>query len=193
MHVCLKIKPEGYRACRKCRSPKGGQPKKIIVIKENGVDYFIGTKHKLYNLRYSIISRCYNAEPEEFSAYQGKGIKVCDEWINNPLSFYTWCIKAGWKIGLSIDRIDPTKNYCPENCQFITLAENSKKAYRDNQRFGELCPRAKLNNNHVRQIKKMLADGNLIKDIAKLFKLSISTISRINRKKLWSHILINEE
>ena len=60
--------------------------------------------------------------------WYGKGIKVCDEWLNDPDKFYLWSINHGYKSDLTIDRIDNNKDYEPSNCQWITKSENSKRA-----------------------------------------------------------------
>lgn len=70
--------------------------------------------------------RCYTNH-EYYKYWNGKGIKICEEWLENPLKFYEWCLNNGYKKGLSIDRKDSNKNYSPENCQWITVSENSKK------------------------------------------------------------------
>lgn len=36
--------------------------------------------------------------------------------------------KSQYQEGLSIDRISSEENYCPENCQWITVAENTAKS-----------------------------------------------------------------
>lgn len=59
--------------------------------------------------------------------WYGKGIKICDEWLEEPEKFYLWNIQNGYKEGLTIDRIDSNGNYEPSNCQWITRSENSKK------------------------------------------------------------------
>lgn len=49
-------------------------------------------KTRLYNIWSKIKSRCYNSNDKVYSYYGGRGIKVCESWINNFLSFYTWSI-----------------------------------------------------------------------------------------------------
>lgn len=81
-----------------------------------------------------IIARCYNPKNKSYPRYGGRGIKVCDEWLNDHKEFYKWAIKAGYKVEMmpygrnkwSIDRLDPNGNYCPENCRWVTLDVQAK-------------------------------------------------------------------
>ena len=70
--------------------------------------------------------RCYNERNKEYRWYGDKGIKICDEWISNPKLFEKWAISNGYSDDLTIDRIDPSKDYCPENCRWVTRQINSK-------------------------------------------------------------------
>jgi hypothetical protein len=76
-------------------------------------------KHPLYNVWNSIISRCYRENCREYKWYGSKGISMDRNWRKSFLSFYNWCIKNGYKNGMSIERIDVNKNYCPKNCKMI--------------------------------------------------------------------------
>ena len=95
----------------------------------------VRTKHKgkgtlLYRTWSGIKSRCTNSKMDCWKRYGGRGIKMCDEWINDFSAFRTWALANGYKPGLTIDRIENDGNYCPENCQWITLSENVKKVRR---------------------------------------------------------------
>mgnify|MGYP001558967709 CR=1 FL=1 len=79
--------------------------------------------------------RCRNPNSQDYSYYGGKGIKVCSEWAENYLAFRTWAVSAGWKPGLTIDRINPTGDYSPSNCQWLTNSENAKKMHRDRSKL----------------------------------------------------------
>ena len=58
--------------------------------------------------------------------YGGKGIRVCQEWLDNPELFEEWSLENGYEDNLTIDRIDSTKDYCPDNCRWVTLEDNAK-------------------------------------------------------------------
>lgn len=64
--------------------------------------------------------RCYRTSHKWFHNYGGRGITICEEWLNSTDSFIEWAKSNGAKPGLEIDRIDNDTGYCPENCRFIT-------------------------------------------------------------------------
>ncbi len=79
-----------------------------------------GTFHAMHN-------RCENPKATDYRWYGGKGVRICKEW-EKPEPFFEWAISHGWSEGLTIDRIDSNKDYCPENCQWVTQSENSRRA-----------------------------------------------------------------
>lgn len=72
--------------------------------------------------------RCYDPNWKDYARYGGAGIRVFQEWIEDPKLFENWVLNNGYKDNLTIDRIDSTKDYCPENCRWITLEENARRA-----------------------------------------------------------------
>lgn len=71
--------------------------------------------------------RCYNPRRPEYKNWGGKGIKICDEWLKDPGNFERWAFENGYADNLTIDRIDGNKDYCPENCRWVTNAENASR------------------------------------------------------------------
>lgn len=80
--------------------------------------------HPLYRTWGDMYTRCTNPKADSYCYYGERGIKVCDEWRDDFMSFYNWAMDNGWEKGLQIDRIDVEGDYEPNNCQFITQAEN---------------------------------------------------------------------
>lgn len=85
---------------------------------------------KLYHIYYGMKARCYNPKNPKYNIYGGKGITICDQWLNDYEEFKIWSYNNGYdeRLNLSIDRIDSAKDYCPDNCRWISLSENSAKA-----------------------------------------------------------------
>ena len=95
------------------------------------------SKSSLYAVWNGMKTRCYFCKPNDknFKNYKGKNIKIYEEWYNSYIKFKKWALENGYKKGLHIHRKDSNKNYCPENCIFITGSQNSKEVFicRENQ------------------------------------------------------------
>lgn len=83
------------------------------------------TKHPLYSVWVGMKGRCLYPSQPSYKNYGGRGITICDEWLNDFKSFYDWATSNGWKQGLVLDRIDFNGNYEPSNCRWVSNKENN--------------------------------------------------------------------
>ena len=98
-------------------------------LKPGATHMLSGTR--LYRIWENMIARCENRNSDSWKNYGGRGISICSEWRNDFLSFYNWAISHGYDDSLTIDRIDNDKGYEPNNCQFLSRSENTKKMLRE--------------------------------------------------------------
>lgn len=83
------------------------------ITKKHGL-----SKSQDYNIWNLMIQRCYNEKTERYPNYGGKGIRVCQQWLDDTTGFMQFSKDMGLRPTLNhtIERIDVSKDYCPENC-----------------------------------------------------------------------------
>lgn len=83
--------------------------------------------HPLFRTYHNMKSRCYNRNSSTYPRYGGRGIRVCDRWLESREAFYQ---DMGERPpGMTLDRIDNDGNYEPSNCRWATHQQQT-----DNQR-----------------------------------------------------------
>ena len=83
------------------------------------------TNTRLFNIWYGIKKRCCLTYCNGYKHYGGRGIKVCNEWLESFETFKEWALANGYQDNLSIDRIDVNGNYEPSNCRWTTLKQQA--------------------------------------------------------------------
>ena len=91
---------------------------------------------RLHGVWGSMLKRCYSEKCNVYKHYGARGIKVCEEWKDYS-NFKKWAYENGYddkapRWECTIDRIDFNKDYCPENCRWVSM-----DVQRKNKRHGE--------------------------------------------------------
>jgi len=77
-----------------------------------------------YNTWRNMIDRCTNPNAWNYKYYGGRGVEVCERWLE---SFENFLTDVGERPeGLTLDRIDVEGDYEPENCKWATWSEQQE-------------------------------------------------------------------
>lgn len=120
---------------------------------------------------------CYNKNDSSYKHYGGRGIKICDEWIekeNGFINFYNWAMNNGYKENLSIDRINVNGNYEPSNCRWATAIQQANN---------------RTNNHYIIYNK----EKHTMTEWGRILNISYATLKTRARKNLPDELLLSKE
>ena len=105
--------------------------------------------------------RCFNPNIKNYSDYGGRGITVCDRWLN--LDNFLADMGSRPTAKHSLDRIDNNADYSPKNCKWSTKAEQD-----NNKRNNHLITIDDVTLTIAQWAKKMSISHQVIRDRLKL-------------------------
>ncbi len=74
---------------------------------------------RIYKAWNDMRGRCKSVRSRDYAAVGGKGIRVHPSW-SEFRAFHEWALKSGYRTGLTLTRLDRTKDYTPKNCRWMS-------------------------------------------------------------------------
>ena len=126
------------------------------------MEFQIKAQQKIARAFAGMIDRCYNSDSPSYYWYGARGIKICDEWLQD-VSAFAADMGVLPALNYSIERIDCNGNYEPSNCRWATTEEQ---------------------NNNTRRTKLITYNGKTqsLKDWAKEYDLEVRGLSERLRR-----------
>lgn len=115
--------------CQSCGCYHKDSARAVCLKRTKHGEARLGNTTKEYTTWTAMKSRCLYKKNKFYHYYGGRGIKVCDRWLD---SFENFLTDLGRRPSdqHSLDRVDPNGNYEPSNCKWSTDQEqNRNKRY----------------------------------------------------------------
>lgn len=81
-------------------------------------------KSRPYRIWGNMKDRCTNPQSKDWPNYGGRGIAVCERWLESFDTFWE-DMEAGYADTLTLDREDNDGPYSPENCRWVSVQDQS--------------------------------------------------------------------
>ena len=105
------------------RSLRGGATRSCGCLNKEICTTHGLSKHRLYVIYKNVVERCKNPRADSYKYYGGRGITICDYWLEDFMNFYNDMLPI-YKEGLELDRINSDQGYYKENCRWVTHQQN---------------------------------------------------------------------
>lgn len=166
--------------CKICKKEYKTHPWQLVDRKHCGcitrgtkVSKYRHTHKRLCKIFVMMKARCNNPKDSSYAYYGAKGIKICDKWMADPDAFCDWALSNGYRDDLTIDRIDGSIGYSPDNCRWETRLTQAR-----NRNYSIMSMSI------AKQIRADHASLNQ-NELAAKYKVSRATISNIVLNKTW--------
>ncbi len=83
-----------------------------------------GVGSREYGAYRAMLQRCYYEKDKRYPRYGGRGIRVCEAWLQS-FAFFLKDMGPQPSPQHSIERLDRDKNYAPDNCCWATRIEQA--------------------------------------------------------------------
>jgi transcriptional regulator with XRE-family HTH domain len=134
----------------------------------------VGGMTPTYRSWYGAKTRCTSPNQSQWKDYGGRGITMCDRWMN---SFEAFLKDMGERPeNTTLDRIEGHLGYQPGNCKWSTFIEQNRHS------------RRVVATPEIREKIKELSSTLSQPKIAKQVGVSVSTVNRIVRGVSWSEV-----
>lgn len=121
-------------------------------------------------------NRCYNSKAARYIHYGAKGIAICDSWMKNTEAFIQWSLNSNYAEGLTIDRINNSLGYFPENCRWVTKLEQAQNMTTN-----------VLNLELAKKIKEQYKIDKTVSKTAKSLNITYSRVYGVIVRGYWSN------
>jgi hypothetical protein len=92
-----------------------------LTRKYNIPVYYKKQATRLYKCWQDMKARCNNPKNKRYENYGGRGIVICNDWLNNYEVFQEWALQNGYSDKLTLDRINVDGNYELSNCRWVAI------------------------------------------------------------------------